>query len=76
MLEEWLAREGEREAANVASRLLEAGKGSQDDLSQIVSVTVSEYEGEYEGSTSGVSRAKLLNQNNGEVAEWLKAAVC
>jgi len=33
--------EGEREAANVASRLLEAGKGSQDDLSQIVSVTVS-----------------------------------
>ncbi len=34
-------REGEREAAHVASRLLEAGKGSQDDLSQIVSVTVS-----------------------------------
>jgi hypothetical protein len=29
-----------------------------------------------ESSTSGVSRAKLLNQNNGEVAEWLKAAVC
>ena len=27
-------------------------------------------------STSGVSRAKLLNQNNGEVAEWRKAAVC
>ena len=33
--------EGEREAANIASGLLEAGKGRQDDSSQIVSATVS-----------------------------------
>ena len=34
-------REGEREAAIVASRLLEARKGMQGDSSQIVSATVS-----------------------------------
>ena len=34
-------REGEREAANVASRLLEVGRGRRSDSPQIVSVTLS-----------------------------------
>jgi hypothetical protein len=34
-------REGEREAANVASRLLEVGEGRQSDSPRIVSATLS-----------------------------------
>jgi hypothetical protein len=34
-------REGEREAANIAARLLEVGKGRQSDSPQIVCATVS-----------------------------------